>query len=457
MRDAMKDVFGNPGFFKYQTYKGERFFKFGQWREVNGKNQFVCAFEQSVLKLEDQNTEVLSWSIHSGTGEKIPYILRAKNKFIITESPFSFMTEDDRSLILADLLFDILDEKPLYQGKKPAFFRLEDIHPRLPLWTLFQTADALGKHNIPWHTSLIPIYSDTEGRLIDTQGRKIYNDTIVANKPFQEWMRYAETKGAEYILHGVTHQSGTYRNPLGISGDDFEFWDYPNNQALENENAAAILDRLQLGWELTDAVGIDPVAWLTPHYQASPLGYRIFADVFKWNIGRVTYFPDSVFNIPERLDSDYSFSNSGKSNHHLRKEKLGALKADWPKHLLPSGQIFPYEIYGDYYGQRLIPEVNGNIELYMLPGVWGVRSLEQVIASMKRNRNLRDVWASFFWHSYYLENTSLGGGAEYIGDTRHIDKLVNAAKKYGYEFISLKEWNEKNPYPKAPPTIEIFK
>ena len=456
LNHAKKDTSGNPSFFKTQSYKGEMFTKFAQWREVEGKQRYVCAFEQSVLKIEEsQKAEVLSWSLHSGTSEKVPYIIRSKNRFLVTESPFSFMTEDDRSLIFADLLFDILDEAPLYSGKKPAFFRLEDIHPRLPLWTLFQTADALGKHNIPWHTSLIPIFSDTEGRMFGANGERIYNDTIVSNPSFQHWLQYATKQGSEFILHGVTHQSGNYKNPWGISGDDFEFWDYPRNRALQGENAQDILDRLQLGWDLTEAVGIQPIAWLTPHYQASPLGYRIFADVFRWNVGRVTYFPDTVYNRNNRLPEQYSFSASGKKNQEKRLAALGELQADWPKDLLPSGQIFPYEIYGDYYGQRLIPEVNGNIELYMLPGVWGVRSLDQVVASMKRNRNLRDVWASFFWHSYYLEKTALGGGAEYIGDVRHIDTLVEAAKQYGYEFISLSEWNAKNTYPKAPATIEV--
>ena len=137
------------------------------------------------------------------------------------------------------------------------------------------------------------------------------------------------------------------------------------------DSPSYVLDRTELAWELLEDAGIRPVAWLTPHYQASPLDYRIFADIFPWNVGRTIYFPFTEFSDSSNLNPRFNFNVSGTTGKNQRWDHFKNLKAKWPEELLPAGQIFPYEIYGDFYNQKLIPEVNGNIELYFYPECGG--------------------------------------------------------------------------------------
>ena len=66
-----------------------------------------------------------------------------------------------------------------------------------------------------------------------------------------------------------------------------------------------------------------------------------------------------------------------------------------------------------------------------------------MIATMKRNRVIRDAWASFFFHPFLLKGTWSAGISRFPQDVAPIRKLIEAAKKYGYEFISLSEWKRK--------------
>ena len=156
-----RDKNGHPGFFKFNEYKGEIFTKYGKY-DKNVKDRFNAGFEltnMSFTNILDQS-RVVSWAMHSSRKERIPYILRNKNKWYIAESPFSFATEDDRYLIFSDILFDLLEEEPHYTGKRPAIFRLEDIHAELELWPLFNTINTIKQYNIPFQVSLIPIFTD---------------------------------------------------------------------------------------------------------------------------------------------------------------------------------------------------------------------------------------------------------------------------------------------------------
>ena len=112
------DSDGNPGFFKYQEYLGETFEKYGKY-DAREPERFNAGFEQLIFKVIDKSksANVKSWSVHSSRGDRVPYIIEAGNKWLLTESPFSFMTEDDRYLIMSDILFDILDEKALYRAR----------------------------------------------------------------------------------------------------------------------------------------------------------------------------------------------------------------------------------------------------------------------------------------------------------------------------------------------------
>lgn len=104
------DQEGLPAFFKEVLYKNQSFPKTGTFDRRN-PSQFMAPYEVArLVQTAPGLSEVLAWSRHSLTQEMIPWALRAQRKYIISEVPFSYLRENDRHLVLADLLFDILQE-----------------------------------------------------------------------------------------------------------------------------------------------------------------------------------------------------------------------------------------------------------------------------------------------------------------------------------------------------------
>ncbi len=432
---------GYPGFYRDYEYKGEIFTKYAGW-DRKDPSKLMAAYEISIFQPSDDlpASSILSWAVHSSDGSRTPFVIRKANHWLFAESPFSFMTGADRYMIFTDLLFDILDVPPLRaSGPKPALVRIEDIHPLVPLWELRTMTSFLEKRKIPYSISLIPIFADPLGVQCDTTLGCFV--PISKNPAFVEFLRSLNPKYRSYILHGVTHQYGQTPNPFnGVSGDDFEFWDYAANGPVPEDSVDFVLDRVEDGWKLLEDLEIRPSAWVTPHYQASSLDYLIFGQLFSWSVGRVIYSPFTA-TLPPRLRPELALDRAGSAGRPEREARLAGLEATAERDaLLPAGQFFPYEIFQDVYGQRLIPENIGNIQPYLNEEVYATISIDDMIASMKRNRVLRDAWASLFIHPFVVNSTTYEGTGAYPGDTASLERLFKAAQDFGYEFIDLKTW-----------------
>ena len=445
-----------PHFFRDFHYKGEVFEKYGEWDPKDPK-RFVAAFELVRLERKEASaneSHVLAWAEHTGTHEKIPYVIVNKNHWYMAESPFAFATEKDRYLIFTDLLFDFLKESSKHSGPRQAFVRFEDIHPNLPLWQLDAYTGVFEQAHIPFSISLIPIFADPLMVQVDDRAERFV--TIADKKHFRDFLSRAQQFGGSIIFHGITHQYHNKKNPFnGLSGDDFEFWDGVNHQPIPEDSVNYVLNRVEDGLELLRSVGISPSAWLTPHYQASPLDFIIFGQVFSWNIGRVVYFPfrqNEVIQLPHELSL---FSSEPNLRAH-RFETLKNLEVTFPPGLRPSGQFFPFEIWGDVFGQRLIPENLGNIQPFLNEQVHKTQDIDEMIECAKRNRVLRDHWASFFIHPVLIQPQWEEGLGEYPGDGRQVLKLLTSIQSLGYEFIDLKTWVHNQPKYRRPPFQEDF-
>lgn len=434
-----------PVFFKYYHYKGEIFEKYGEFDPKDPK-KFNAAFELSNFERTAgaaPESQVLAWAEHSGTHQRIPYVINNKNLWYVAESPFAFATEGDRYLIFTDLLFDLLEEKPRYSMTRPAFVRFEDIHPNLPLWQLEAYTQIFEMARVPFGISLIPIFADPLMVQVDDRAEQFV--TIAQKQHFRDFLSRAQNRGASIIYHGITHQYRSIKNPFnGLSGDDFEFWDGVNFRPIPEDSVSYVLNRLEDGWELLNSVGIRPSAWLTPHYQASPLDFILFGQVFHWNIGRVVYFPFET-NQKSRLPDELSFDSSGSTMRMNRIEFLKNVEAKFPSELRPSGQFFPFEIWGDIFGQRLIPENLGNIQPFLNEQVHKTQSISDMIECAKRNRVLRDHWASLFIHPVLIQPPWEEGLGEFPGDGRKILELLTTIQSFGYEFIDLEDWVKAHP------------
>ena len=420
----VRDGAGRPTFYRFVDYKGRTFEKYGEFDRA-APERFDAAYELVLLDLRRSTTTVVvAWARHGGRpGERTPYALSGGGRWFVADSPFSYITEEDRYLVFADLLFDMLGEAPRRGPgeKKPAHFRVEDVHPGLPSWQLYGMADMLAAAGAPFSVSVIPMWVDPLGVLRLRRRWRLAADDAA----FADFLGYAKERRASFILHGLTHQRGFARNPFtGISGDDFEFWDRERNRPLDGETDADIEARVADARALLSAAGAEASAWETPHYQASPRAYRVFARRFAWNVGRAVYFPPAEGDSP-------------------------------PEGLLPTGQFYPYEIYGDAYGQRVIPENVGNAQPYMNEQVLKSVTIDDMIRVMRRNAVLRDSWASFFVHPSMLDTTALGGTARRPGDAGELARLVRAARDGGYEFVSLSDWTEKNLLPIRPEPVEV--
>lgn len=436
------DSKGRPSFLKNIHYKGEIFFKYGEWKQ----NEFVAPFEQAILERSKKITpaQVLAISENPVTGERAPYILRSKNHFYVADVPLSFMHEADRYLVFADVLFDILGAKPRHNGKY-AFLRIEDIHPLVPLSWLHNTSQTLKAEKVPLNVSLIPIFYDPLKQY--TRGPLEEIVTMDRHRGFMSWVTEVKKENAQFIWHGITHQHKRMANPhSGVSGDDFEFFDAVANMPIAEDSVEFVLRKLEDGFDVLKKAGIVPKIWLMPHYQASPLDYIIFGETFPWNVGRAIYYNHSARGLgplSARAQENLWYSKTTDNGNQLRRARFANLTVQYES-MIWSGQMFPYEIYGDVHGQRLIPENLGNSQPFVNDHVVSPRTKEDIVADAKRNLVLRDVWASFFYHPFLFVSYEQGGRGAYPGDPSELTYIIRELKKLGYQFIDINKFIDKN-------------
>ncbi len=450
----LPDTAGLPGFFRNFSYKGEVFRKSAEW-ETADKKGLNAAVEISEVKLltPEASASVLSWAEHSGVPSggkprpgKIPYVIRNNNFWWMADAPFSYVHSADRYLILADLLFDILEEKPLYPNRRPAFVRYEDLHGELPPRQFDSFSNLAKRTNLKFALSVIPEYVDER---IHPEGKAHLHVKMTDRPQFIDWLAESVASGGTLLMHGWTHQSDTVQNPLGVSGWDYEFWNFNTDGPMPNDSIIRTLTRLENGYALFQSSGVTPSAWLTPHYMASTLDNFVFGQVFEWSVGGVEIAPFVVNG--ETLSKDANFDSSGISGREKRKEVLSKIIFKSP----PINEEFrtPYEVYGDIYGQGLVPETAGYLN--PIATAADANSIDNMIATMKRNRVIRDAWGSYFFHPYMFNRPIDGGIAKADGDSSELERLIRTTRELGYEFVDLKEWILTSGSQKRKPTILV--
>jgi len=451
-----KDEGGRPGVYNYFEYKGQTFERCKYHKAPDSpefKEHYSNDYDIALLKLLSPAAEkqVLSWAKFTMGNARTPYILRNLNHWYVADDPFLFICEGDRYFIFADVLFDILDEKPQEGGKKYALVRYEDVSARQGLVKITTYADLFRKLQIQFAISLIPIYSDP----FHIYKYPPYME--MKDKPlFIEALKYAQSKGASFIMHAVTHQYDHQKNPFsGVSGEDFEFWDKSTNKPIREDSVAYILDWLTKGATLITQANFKISAWMTAHYLASALDNVIFGQAFTWNVTRGNYVVSKICHLkqlPQNLTYDRGIINN--ETNQARFAALAGLQVTTYGDA-ELNQIFPYPIYGDYYGRRVIPEDLGNVQTFLSNQVIARRTIDDIIKDAKRYAVLRDTWASFFIHDVLLNTKDHNGLAFKEGDTSELERLINAIKADGYEFVNLQQWTDAHQNIKRPEPIEV--
>ena len=97
------------------------------------------------------------------------------------------------------------------------------------------------------------------------------------------------------------------------------------------------------------------------------------------------------------------------------------------------GQIFPYVIKKDYYGQRIIPESLGNIEydIHLIDPTSNYNyTWQDIVGNAQAGLVVRDGYASFFFHPFWLEPTlGVPGFADF-------QKVIDGITQLGYTWIA---------------------
>jgi uncharacterized protein YdaL len=263
-------------------------------------------------------------------------------------------------------------------------------------------SDYLAARKIPFSVAVIPRYEDPLG---------VYNGGVAQEvllsqaKNLQTAVNYARGKGGELVMHGFTHQYGRMRNPnTGVSGDDFEFWNIVDNKPVQEDSVSWAYGRMNNGLTDLRAQGWSPIAWEPPHYQASAIASRTSTQLFSVTYMRAVYYTADQPNFYAATAKDFSV-----------------------------GQFYPFPVGRDYYGARIIPENLGNIE-YDISTIDPTSNYnytpDDIITNAKYAKAVRDGYASWFFHPFWLE-PDLG-----TPGFQDFQKTIDGITALGYSWVA---------------------
>jgi len=367
-----------PGFFDTITYKSLPFVKY---YDYNG-GAVAADPDVGIVSVTDTTkaTTLVPMS-NPTTGEAAPYVVRSGNFWYVADLPFSYIGPRDRYLVLCDLLYDMLGVTTWETPK--AMVRLVDVGAMVTVSSMKTLTNYLYQRRIPFSIATIPYYADPLG---------VYNGNVPQFVPMSQAtnlktsLNYALARGGEVVMHGYTHQyTDTIHNNLytrnkytGVSGDDYEFWNIVTNTPVAEDSLAWALGRYNAGLQELASGGYTPTAWETPHYQGSALASKAAAQTFAKTYQRVVYYTADTPNFNAAVEKDFAV-----------------------------GQIFPYPIKTDYYGQRVLPESLGNIE-YDISAIDPTSNYnytwQTIVTNAQYVKTVRGGYASFFFHPFWLES-----------------------------------------------------
>jgi uncharacterized protein YdaL len=389
-----------PGFYDTVKYKNLDFVKYYAYDAA--KNVINGDPDIGLVAVTDATKASAVVTIaNPKTGASAPYITRAGNFWYVADLPFSFIGPRDRYLVFSDVLHDMLGSTHAESHK--ALIRLEDVGAMVSVTAMKTLSDYMGTKKVPFSVAVIPRYVD---------GRGVYNGGVRQEVALSQAtnlrtsLAYARSKGGEMVMHGFTHQYGTMNNPhTGVSGDDYEFWNIVDNTYFPEDSASWVYGRLNNGLTDMKAAGLNPIAWEAPHYHASPITQKTTPQLFSTTYQRAVYFTADKPNLASTAtNKDFSV-----------------------------GQFYPYVVKKDYYGQYVIPENLGNIE-YDISTIDPTSNYnytsETLVGNAQYAKAVRDGFASFFFHPFWLEpNLGVPGFEDF-------KKTVEGISALGYTWVA---------------------
>lgn len=412
----------NPGFFDTVTYKGMSMLKYYSFNATTGA---VSADPDiGITQVTDATkAQVLVNITDSQSGAVAPYVVRSGNFWYFADQPFSYIGPRDRYLAFCDLLHDILGDSASTAYTHRAMVRFEDMNAYTSTSSMKKLTDYLYSKHIPFSMATIPVYTDPNGYYNNGVPETI---TLANATGLKSAINYALKRGGKVMMHGYTHQYENIPNiDNAVSGNDFEFWYATANTPTDDDSLQWAGGRLDAGLQQFTNNGYKPFAWEAPHYESSPLSIAAVPPRFNSTYQRVVYFA-----CTNNTTSSVTNTNTICSNGDLY-----TLNSTANNHAFAVGQFFPYVIYSDYYGQRIIPENLGNIEYNICnidPFSCLTYTWQDIYLNAQYARVVRDGFASFFFHPFWLDSDMSGTAAS--NASQDFQSLVSGITGLGYQW-----------------------
>lgn len=399
LNEAPSSTNPKPGFFETVKYKNLDFNKYYEYDSTRNVVNSDPDIGWVAIADAAKATTVVPVA-NPKTGESAPYIVRSGNFWYVADLPFSFIGPRDRYLVFSDVLHDMLGINHAESHK--ALIRLEDVGALVSVDAMKKLSDYMYSKRIPFSVAVIPRYID---------GLGVYNGGVRQEVHLSQAtnlrtaLNHARNKGAQFVMHGFTHQYGNMRNPhTGVSGDDYEFWNIVDNAPFPEDSPSWVLGRLNEGLKDLKANGYTVVAWEAPHYHTSAITARTAPQLFTTTYQRVVYYTADKPNFFAPVAKDFSV-----------------------------GQYYPYVIRKDHYGQYVLPENLGNIE-YDISTIDPTSNYnytaDDLILNAKYAKAVRDGFASFFFHPFWLEPNLGTPGFE------DFKKTIEGITQLGYTWVA---------------------
>ncbi len=347
----------------------------------------------SAIVLETNGTPIVHAYMKFSTNDTdapVPYALQTSNFWYFADNPLSGSRMGGRSLVLADLLHDILGSNVSTGGVRRALLRLEDY--KISQWQIADmnvVVSNLAALNVPAAYAVIPRTVDP-GNSIDI--------TISESADFRESLQNIRRNNGELLSHGYTHQHGNQ-----VSADGWEFWDDDLDAPMTNDSWSWAKGRLDAARDQFMGAGMPVKVWETPHYRGSVLDYNVMADCFRRLFEQVYYSGKDLAGMNHSQLQTYSDSNPTMS-----------------------GQRLPYMIVQNYYGSTVV--VPENLD-YISPGKYDSNGLEKNVSNKvvyaEKMKVVRDGVAACFYHPF------LGGTI--------LTNLVQSIRGAGYTYVPVSD------------------
>jgi uncharacterized protein YdaL len=389
----------SPGFYDTVTYKNMSMVKYYVYDASSG----VVEADPDVGLTQVNDTtkaQALVTITDSKTGAAAPYIVRSGNLWYFADLPFSYIGPTDRYLVICDVLHDILNTGAPVNHR--ALVRLEDLDVYTTTSSMKSLTDYLYSQKVPFTMATIPLYTDPNGYYNGGVPETVH---LAQATGLKFSLNYAVTRGGSIVMHGYTHQYDSTPNVQNaVSGNDYEFWYAVQNRPVDEDSVQWATQRMTEGLAEFTSNGYKVVGWGAPQYQMSPLASTAAASQFPITFQRAVYYTATNPQIG-----------------------TGAANQDFS-----AGQFFPYIINQDYYGERIVPENLGSIQYNICnidPFSCISYTWQQLVTNAQYALVVRDGFASFFFHPYWLE-PSLN-----LPALQDFESLVSGIKNLGYSWV----------------------